>query len=709
MKKDKSEGPAPGERGKNGKSVKKRPRRKGVLVQDLLTKLRPRELSDVYNFWSGERVNGKASEREMRAHLVDWMADPARIEERLADLGRRLGSVVESLVRAPRYQRSWQELVNARALSTMSTYDLEACISALGRRGFVMEADDARFESYGERVVGMPVELGDGILRRRRERSRGIFGLLTLRGHLDQSYAEPSRARRITSQRLRELYKMYSQETASVARIERLPEGIRGLVEKVILEFGGILPRQLFERLDTDLPHWNGRRWQLILEQSLVGTVQDMDLSSYGINLQDETLIIFNEVALAWLRRRAVPSDPDRPHEELSLGIDLASNISRFLSYITEHDVRYTVRGEVFKTTEKKIIQHLIPNPGRELSREDVFSFVFRFARHAELIDRTGKRTFTVTAAGRGWNTSPLADKQRALFEFALDDQDAPIGGFHQLRMRQIVMRLMKRIEKGVWYDLMYLPFLSRNTYLSSLDDMQIEELFAEHSHNGSFPAMEDPQRLAWNLVRWIRQRLYLLGLVDLGYDKDARPVAMRLTPGGARLIGLEGGEAPTSERVVGSIVVTPDFEVVLFPTGDDLELVHDLDRFCVREKLGSLMHFRVSCESVQRALKEGMPLSQVLTTLENNSRTPVPQNVLFSIRDWAVRAGLMVLSAELVLQCEEADTLKRLLSDPGTRNVVSRKLDAHRVQLVGKITPLRMQTLLRELGYVVELKGDEA
>jgi hypothetical protein len=30
-----------------------------------------------------------------------------------------------------------------------------------------------------------------------------------------------------------------------------------------------------------------------------------------------------------------VPSDPDRPHEELSAGIDLASNISRFLTYLT--------------------------------------------------------------------------------------------------------------------------------------------------------------------------------------------------------------------------------------------------------------------------------------------------------------------------------------------------------------------------------------
>jgi len=36
---------------------------------------------------------------------------------------------------------------------------------------------------------------------------------------------------------------------------------------------------------------------------------------------------------------------------------------------------------------------------------------------------------------------------------------------------------------------------------------------------------MDDIQRLAWHLVTWVKQRLYLLGLVDLGYDKSGRPV----------------------------------------------------------------------------------------------------------------------------------------------------------------------------------------
>jgi len=502
------------------------------------------------------------------------------------------------------------------------------------------------------------------------------------------------------------MYKMYAQETACAARIERLPEGVQGLVEKAILEFGGVLPRHLFERMETELPHWNGRRWRMILEQSLVGTVQDLSLTRYGIHHDDETLVVFNEVALAWLRKVAVPGDPDSPHEELSLGIDLTSNISRFLAYIQENDVRFTVRGEIFKTTEKKIIQHLIPNPGRELAREEILTFIFAFCRAAGLIDKTGERTFAVAPRGREWVQLGLRDKQRTLLDFALEDRSLGGEPYHHQRMRQIFLRLLKRVEPGVWYDLMYLPFLARNSYLSKLDDLCVADHFAESAQGAQYSGLEDPQRLAWNLVRWVRQRLYLLGFVDLGYDKQRRPVAMRLTHSGARLFGLDD-DTGAQEQVIGNLVVTPDFEVVLFPTGDDAELIHDLDRFCLREKDGSVMHFRITEEAVRRALSEGMGLPLMLRCLELHSRTPVPQNVHFSIRDWATRAGLMTLTPELELVCRDADTLRRFKQDPGVRPYLELVIDAERLRLKGRITPKRMRSLLRELGYLVELSED--
>ena len=59
------------------------------------------------------------------------------------------------------------------------------------------------------------------------------------------------------------------------------------------------------------------------------------------------------------------------------------------------------MRGDIFKTTEKRLLEELIPNPGRELSRSEVLDFIYAFARHERIIESTGERTFALTAHGR--------------------------------------------------------------------------------------------------------------------------------------------------------------------------------------------------------------------------------------------------------------------------------------------------------------------
>ncbi|MCA9003606.1 MAG: hypothetical protein KDB61_16900, partial [Planctomycetes bacterium] len=166
---------------------------------------------------------------------------------------------------------------------------------------------------------------------------------------------------------MREMFRMYVGEAASVARIERLPTPLRELVEKAILEFGGILPKPLFERMESDLPGWDGAAWAKVLGESLVGTVSDLDLRPYGVAHHGPTLIVFSEVALAWFRRVAVPGDPDRPYREASQGVNTLSNLSRFLAFVQSNQVRITKRGEMFKSTWKRIEEGMIHGDQEEL------------------------------------------------------------------------------------------------------------------------------------------------------------------------------------------------------------------------------------------------------------------------------------------------------------------------------------------------------
>ena len=81
-----------------------------------------------------------------------------------------------------------------------------------------------------------------------------------------------------------------------------------------------------------------------------------------------------------------------------------------------------------------------------------------------------------------------------------------------------------------------------------------------------------------------------------------------------------------------------------------------------------------------------------------------MPQNVVYSIRDWASHAGLLQLSKKCEVQCDDAETLARFLADPGVRPYISKTIDERHVKLKSKATPKRLQSLLRDLGFLVEL-----
>lgn len=663
-------------------------------VSALLKTLRKDELKDPFRFWGGAEASPLPSKvGEMRERIAAWMMETERVFNRtkaLTDAERRL---LQAFLAAPKNR------CTASDLGRLQTGGAPKSVDALKRAGilFLDAAED------GDAWV-LPAELAERLEHQGATEEHGpIFRTLTLKGHLEQRYAGPEAVRPMPPARLREMYKMYANEAQAVARIERLPEGLRDLIGKVVLEFGGLLPRSFFEKMKTELPHWNQRRWAKILGESLVGTVERLELSRFGVKHDDDTLIVFNEVTLAWFKRVAVPSDPDAPHENASLGVDLVANISRFFAYLHDNKVRFTSKGEIFKTTEKRILTELIPNPGRELERGEVLQFIFQFARDRGFVEVTGERTFQLTSQGREWEEQSLETKLEELFAGVTERVDQATESMHQPAMRRVLLKMFKRLEIGVWYDVMYLPFLARNAYLAQIDTLGLEEQVAQAGPGGS-GASEDLQRLAWNLVGWVRKRLYLLGIVDLGYDDQGHPVAMRLTRIGARVLGMI--EAEPVHAGLGRLIVTPDFEVVLFGDGDDADLTHDLDRFADRGQNRALRQFKLTDRSVHRALVEGMTLTRMTDVLQLNSRTPVPQNVLHSIRDWSYQAGLLVLDEAHIVHSRDNELMGRFARDAGVRPFIRSTLTESSVQLKTKTSRARYRTLLRDLGYLVEL-GD--
>ncbi|MGH7152257.1 MAG: helicase-associated domain-containing protein, partial [Planctomycetota bacterium] len=450
----------------------------------------------------------------------------------------------------------------------------------------------------------------------------------------------------------------------------------------------------LFERLDLGLDRFEPDRWRAPLERARLGTLAALDFSRYGIGLAEPTLLVFPEVVVSILRRLA-REDPPVVEREATCGADFASNLSRLLGSLVEGNVRFTAQGSVFRTTERRLAGGLIPMRTREATGGEVFELAMRFALARRLVDRTGERTFVLSSAGLAFGALPLPEKVRRILEGFLDERGLAGEFLHQGRLRRLFLRLLRRLPPGRWVEAMFLPFVARNAYLVRLDRLGVEEAFSSRAPAPT--AVEDPQRLAWNLFAWVRRRLHLLGLVDLGYDASSRPVALRLTPFGSRL--LRPGRLPAGgER----LLVNPDFEVALFPgTGDPYDLVHALDRFCERTHSDPIFRFRITEASVRLGRAEGMSTEAMVLALKGES--PVPQNVLFSIRAWAARAGVVRLESATLVRSEEPGVLDRFLEDPRVRERLIERISPTSALLRESPDARGMRARARDLGLRVE------
>jgi hypothetical protein len=215
---------------------------------------------------------------------------------------------------------------------------------------------------------------------------------------------------------------------------------------------------------------------------------------------------------------------------------------------------------------------------------------------------------------------------------------------------------------------------------------------------------MEDAQKLAWHLFHWVRKRLHLLGIVDLGF-KDGHPVGLRLSELGAKLLA---GPAQAAEGARSSLVVNPDFEILLFPESDAYELVHTLDRFAKRTGSDRLYRFELSEKSVCRGLVDGIGIGEILEVLSDRCRTSLPQNVLFSLRDWADQAGVLTLDKERTLRTRRKDTLDRLLEHARVREWTEERTEEKALRIREEIDVEDFRSMARDLGFPVEHEREE-
>jgi hypothetical protein len=202
-----------------------------------------------------------------------------------------------------------------------------------------------------------------------------------------------------------------------------------------------------------------------------------------------------------------------------------------------------------------------------------------------------------------------------------------------------------------------------------------------------------------WSVVEagYIRaillEPLHWMGLLDIGYiaeraangspSGDATPVAYRLTPVGAWVLGV-GPQVDMPEEQ-GRVVVQPNFELFALDPISDLTLAR-LDEFAERVNAERAIKYRLTRESVYRAQKKGWTVARVIDVLGklNQPTGPgpsagaasLPQNVVRTLQEWQDlyeritihrRANLLqAVNGELLARLKQEHSIRSHLVEPG-------------------------------------------
>jgi hypothetical protein len=187
-----------------------------------------------------------------------------------------------------------------------------------------------------------------------------------------------------------------------------------------------------------------------------------------------------------------------------------------------------------------------------------------------------------------------------------------------------------------------------------------VEKFRKSVRHARGTPESRVQWEMLWEsiLMSFLASDLLPFGGARLGHSADGG-MCLGLTPPGRYLLGEDTFDyAPAAAS---EILVQPDFEIVFLAPAPRLE--PELARFADRIGSGVGALFRITRASVLRGAEQGISADEMVATLEDVSRTPVPANVARQVRDWIGGTRRVSLRTALLIECPDPETAARVLA----------------------------------------------
>lgn len=367
----------------------------------------------------------------------------------------------------------------------------------------------------------------------------------------------------------------------------------------------------------------------------------------------------------------------------------LVRDVFAFLSYVHRHDVQMTQHRRIYKRTLDKIAEHLefadeaSPFQGDHgLSHLDL---IVQYCTQRGLVERQ-RRQLRTTDRFISWLEWSAREQMDDVFAYWLSGFEAQWPD-----VATAVCGVLRWLRVGSWISIGRLYEVIRRYGVADRDGYA--------------------QQRARMAVTTAANGLWHMGMVRWGKGET-----LALTPWGeAMLQGRDMGEAAPPVPEAGGVeslrpclFVQPTFEVMV-PKMFDLRVRFELERFSTLVAVDQMLMYWIDRESVYRGLEEGMNTETICSFLDRYAKTPIPQNVRYSIEDWGAHYGQISFMDVLLLRTRTPELAEEIRAHPQLRRFVKAEI-APSALVVDRESYDLLLKALRSAGYSPQtLREEEA
>lgn len=241
-----------------------------------------------------------------------------------------------------------------------------------------------------------------------------------------------------------------------------------------------------------------------------------------------------------------------------------------------------------------------------------------------------------------------------------------------------LLQYLADSAQAGVWYDIS-----------SMLKDLHKQQPAIMRTNYNYLPRKQREQ-LTKNVQEWmqvegeiyigmIKGALFEMGVVDLGYNQAGtaiddhtriNPTAMRLNDFGQQVIkafpSTETDSRKMAQQLLKEIVdanaeparkfiIQPNFDLLLLEP--DMSSLYSVLPFTQLKQIGHSSTLQLTQNALLRGMRSGLSIDAIIQILQTRCKNELPQNVTYSLRDWAKQYREAVISQVYLIEVPEALT----------------------------------------------------